>query len=114
MLAEALGEAGYTVITASDGRSGLEAFIAHADAVSAVVSDVAMPRMNGRDLLKEIRKINPEIPVLLITGQPVHTGATTDVTSAVRLLVKPFSPRILASAIREEIDQVRSRTHTTA
>jgi EAL domain-containing protein (putative c-di-GMP-specific phosphodiesterase class I) len=61
--------------------------------VSVVISDVAMPRMTGIELLRAIRNQDPDIPVILITGEPSLEGATSAIELGVfRYLRKPCRP----------------------
>jgi EAL domain-containing protein (putative c-di-GMP-specific phosphodiesterase class I) len=58
--------------------------------VSVVISDIAMPGMTGIDLLRAIRNHDPDIPVILITGEPTLEGATSAIELGVfRYLRKP-------------------------
>ncbi|MFH0992657.1 MAG: response regulator [bacterium] len=57
---------GYTVVEASDGDQGLEQF--QASEFAAAVVDYDMPGLNGIDLSKAIKKINPKFPILMITA----------------------------------------------
>ena len=61
-----LERAGYRVLTAADGASGLELFAAHP--VDAVVFDYAMPGMHGGEVAKKMRQIKPEVPILLLSA----------------------------------------------
>jgi PAS domain S-box-containing protein len=59
---------GFTVFTAADGVDGVEQFEAHADAIDAVILDLIMPRMGGEEALKAMRRIQPDVRVLLSSG----------------------------------------------
>lgn len=59
---------GYKVMCAADGVEGLELFHRHPGAFQAVILDVIMPRMNGTDLFAAIRRINPTIGVVVMSG----------------------------------------------
>jgi CheY-like chemotaxis protein len=61
-----LERAGYRVLTAADGASGLELFAAHP--VDAVVLDYAMPGMHGGQVARKMRQIKPEVPILLLSA----------------------------------------------
>lgn len=60
--------AGYTVLTAENGKEGVEKYRQHHGAIKAVVLDMAMPVMSGGEALAEMKKINPDIRVLLSSG----------------------------------------------
>jgi CheY-like chemotaxis protein len=59
---------GYSVLEAKDGVEALELFQHHRDVIRCVLSDLTMPRMNGWDTLTALRKISPEVPVILSSG----------------------------------------------
>jgi PAS domain S-box-containing protein len=61
-----LGAAGYDVLVAEDGPRGLESFRAHA--VDAAVLDYKMPGMMGDELGREMRRLRPNVPLLLVTA----------------------------------------------
>jgi DNA-binding response OmpR family regulator len=93
---------GYTVDAASDGLAGLEAV--RSGAPSAVVLDLRLPKMSGRDVCREIKSFAPALPVIILS-------AASDVTDKVSLLeigaddyvTKPFSPRELLARVRAAI-----------
>lgn len=60
--------AGYNVITAVDGRDGVEVFQAHAAEISVVLLDMTMPRLNGDEALKLMRQTEPNVRVILTSG----------------------------------------------
>jgi two-component system cell cycle sensor histidine kinase/response regulator CckA len=106
LLSESLDSDGYKVLTAMDGEEGLAMFIKHADGISLVVSDVAMPRMDGRNLARRIHKLNPEMPIIMMSGAPGELAAEVKGAALpVRILMKPFSPRVLTMAVRDELDR---------
>jgi CheY-like chemotaxis protein len=59
---------GLNVLTAEDGHAGLEVFRQHAGQLSAVVLDLTMPRMGGDEVFVEMRRIRPEVPILMSSG----------------------------------------------
>jgi PAS domain S-box-containing protein len=63
-----LGQMGFRVVEAADGVEAVEVFEEHRDRIRVVLCDVTMPRMGGWDTLAAIRRINPEIPVILTSG----------------------------------------------
>ncbi len=64
----ALIKAGYEVLTADDGQSAWKMFSRFHRELGAVLSDFRMPIMDGVQLLKQMRELNPGVPVLLLTG----------------------------------------------
>ncbi|MDA3885845.1 MAG: response regulator [Candidatus Delongbacteria bacterium] len=63
-----LTQCGYKVITACDGVEGLKLYQENHSQISAVILDMVMPKMNGKDTYIELKKINPNIKVLLASG----------------------------------------------
>lgn len=57
---------GYVVLTASSGREGLEVFASNA--IDAVILDYQMPDMNGEMVAAEMKKMNPPVPILMLSG----------------------------------------------
>lgn len=109
-LAEALRDIGHKVLTANDGKSGLAVFLQHADTISTVVWDAEVPRVGPEAGIAKVRALFPEMPIILLVGQEGGRVEDAEVLKpAVRLLAKPFSPRMLACTIREEIDRVSHR-----
>lgn len=84
-----LAQSGYQIDTAADGVEGLnKALNSHYD---LVLLDVMMPKMNGYDVCKNIRKSKPETPVLLLTAKGTINDKTTGFDSgADDYIVKPF------------------------
>ena len=73
-----LERAGYNVLTAVDGRSGLEIFINQP--VEAVVLDYSMPGMHGGEVAKRMRQAKPEVPILLLSA---YVGLPDEISSLV-------------------------------
>jgi CheY-like chemotaxis protein len=59
---------GFGVLEAKDGVEAVEVFRQHQDEIRCVLSDLTMPRMNGWDTLAALRKLSPDIPVILSSG----------------------------------------------
>ncbi len=72
LLMNGLEENGYQTMVAYDGLMGLRLFQAHT--FDLVISDIVLPKMDGFELTKEIRKSNPRIPILMLTA----LGSTND------------------------------------
>jgi two-component system, chemotaxis family, chemotaxis protein CheY len=92
-----LGEAAGPVIDVGDGVEALR--WVRADVVGLVISDVVLPRMDGRELRRAIREdaLHAHLPVLLISGEP---GAALPDGPADAILAKPFNARELLAAVR--------------
>jgi len=75
-----LERAGYRVLTAQDGAAGLQLF--SSEAVDAVVLDYSMPGMNGGEVADQMRRIKPDVPILLLSA---YLGLPQNVTRLVNL-----------------------------
>lgn len=87
------------VVEASDGVQALE--LIATQSFDVIVSDIAMPRLNGVALLSEVRKHDLEVPVVLMTGQPdVSTAMKAVEYGALLYLPKPIGIEALWEAVR--------------
>ncbi len=85
---------GYRVTTA---RDGVEALALHqADPAHLVITDFRMPLMDGGELLARVRAIDPDLPAILISANPVDAGPTL---ADVRFFAKPVSMHLLAETV---------------
>jgi CheY-like chemotaxis protein len=95
-----LTEVGFTVYTASNGIEGLELYRKLADKIELVITDVVMPKMGGRELFQEIKKIKPDADVIFMTGHPLtDEKALEELHGNVPILHKPFDFAILVKTI---------------
>ncbi|MGQ3360885.1 MAG: response regulator, partial [Phreatobacter sp.] len=99
----ALASRGYTVLEAGSGVEALEVMAEHGGTVDLVVSDVVMPEMNGPTLLGELRKTNPGIKVIFVSGY-AEEAFKNDLPEgqAFAFLPKPFSLKQLIEAVKEQ------------
>lgn len=63
-----LNEAGYEVLIAEDGRKGIELFKKHHNDIKLVLLDMVLPKKSGKDVYIEMKKIKPDVKVLLNSG----------------------------------------------
>lgn len=68
LLSTQIQRAGMEAITAENGKEAVDAFEANPD-ITVILLDLHMPVMNGSDAMQKIRKTNPIIPILAITGE---------------------------------------------
>jgi PAS domain S-box-containing protein len=87
---------GYRVIEAGDGADALEKYNAYQETIHAVILDVIMPKMNGKDAYREIRNKRPDARVLFTSSYPEDLVLQKGMLDApLPLLLKPFSSREL-------------------
>lgn len=100
-----LSRAGYTVITAEDGRLGLHLFRQRQNDIDAVLLDMTMPQLSGQETFKVMNELRPEVPVLLTSGYT--SGDTLDGFTADRrpagFIQKPYRPYELLKKIEDLI-----------
>lgn len=99
LLQKGLEENGYQTMVAYDGAMGLRLFCSHS--FHLVISDIILPKLDGFELCKEIRKSNPKIPVLMLTA----LGSTDDKldgfdAGADDYMTKPFDFRELTARVK--------------
>jgi PAS domain S-box-containing protein len=101
-LAQTLADLGYDVLVARDGNEAVETFRAHQAAVRAIVLDMVMPKRDGRSTYLALRRIKPDVAVLLMTGYALNEEAQAILDLGVRgFLPKPCSPEKLSVALAQ-------------
>lgn len=100
-----LRRAGYFVIAALNPGRALEQFRGNEfpSDVSAVITDHIMPGMNGAQFVRELRKVQPHMPVLVISG--LEEAEQDYAGLNVRFLLKPLSPDLLLSNLRFMLEE---------
>jgi DNA-binding response OmpR family regulator len=104
---------GYLVRSASDGVTGLQ--LARAERFDLLVVDVMLPRLGGLELIRELRRDDPDLPVLILSAK----GQETDKVAGLQLgaddyMVKPFSLKELLARIGALLRRPRARGATGA
>ncbi|HEX2328334.1 MAG TPA: PAS domain S-box protein [Candidatus Angelobacter sp.] len=98
--AELLKSLGYKVICAGSGLEALEK-AATTRSLDLVITDVVMPRMNGRQFADRLLEVSPETRLLFISGYADDVVLQTGVASGVPFLQKPYSVKQLATKVQE-------------
>jgi EAL domain-containing protein (putative c-di-GMP-specific phosphodiesterase class I) len=105
-VARTLERSGFTVLTAEDGARA--AALLAEQTFDVVLTDVAMPKMSGIELLRVARERDLEIPVLLMTGAPDVSSAIDAVRhGACEYIIKPFEGPKLVQLVRRAVDLSR-------
>jgi CheY-like chemotaxis protein len=103
-LRETLEMDAHLVTVVADGASGIEAFrnASSGAAFDAVITDLGMPRMDGRAVARAIKEISPATPVIMLTGWGQRPDAGSDAVPHVdRVIGKPPKLRELRSALAQ-------------
>ncbi len=95
---------GYSVLQAGSGADALKICEEHNGKISALVTDVIMPRMNGRQLAERAVCMQPNLKVLYISGYTDRVLDTQLLTPGTAFLQKPITPGTLTRKVRELLD----------
>lgn len=98
--ASALEELGFAPILAADGPSGLELFGRYRETIKVAVIDVMMPGMTGDEVLEALRRIDPALPVVLVSGFTERRLLKVALGPRTEFLQKPFHPDELMAVVR--------------
>jgi CheY-like chemotaxis protein len=110
-LKEGLQGLGYTVEGSVDPLKAIEMFSKNPRRFDLLITDMAMPGMTGETLIKKVKQIRADFPVILCTGFSERLdGKSPEEIGAAKRLFKPFDREELARAVREVLDGgVRSK-----
>lgn len=98
-LKEVLGDT-YNVYTASGGKEGVQKYLDIR--VDLILLDLAMPEMDGIEVLQRIREVNPWVPVIIMTGHSTIERAETAASLGVQgYIKKPFDSEVLKEKIKD-------------
>ena len=98
LVSDFLTRDGYEVIEAGDGEEAVEIFFQNKD-IAVILLDVMMPKMNGWDVCKEIRK-NSNVPIIMLTAKSDEASELNGFDcGADEYISKPFSPKILTARV---------------
>jgi CheY-like chemotaxis protein len=88
---------GYQVVVAADGQDALR-LLAEPSQVDLIITDICMPKMDGRELGLVLAECHPDIPILFISG---YADSVVPATLPGPLLPKPFTPTQLIVGVRQ-------------
>jgi two-component system cell cycle sensor histidine kinase/response regulator CckA len=107
---EILETLGYTILTAQDGTSAIELYKQSKKSIDLVILDMVMPEMSGGEVFDEIKKIDPEVKVLLSSGYSLNGQASRIINrGCVGFIQKPFTIRDISSQLRRIIDKQKTQ-----
>jgi PAS domain S-box-containing protein len=101
MTEEILGSSGYRVLTASGGREGVSIYARQGNMIHAVLVDMMMPQMDGLAVIQALRRMNPDVKILAMSGIPREGGDDPVQKMAQHFLSKPFTAATLLRALRD-------------
>ena len=100
---QVLQSEGLTVLSAADGEQGLAQFKKHTSEIDVVVLDLSMPRLSGEDLWREMRRLRPDIKVIVTSGNRPDAAAWLSEVSG--FVQKPFETADILDAMRKVLQE---------
>ncbi|MEM7352320.1 MAG: ATP-binding protein, partial [Acidobacteriota bacterium] len=94
---------GFEALVAEDGQRAVDLFSQHADRVKIVLLDMSMPGLDGEATYRELRRIRPEVKVILCSGHP-EERVLARFDGLAGFLEKPFGPEVLVQKIFEALE----------
>lgn len=108
LIAETLIESGFDVRTAASLGEATGVLDAQVDAIQAVITDINLGAgKRGWDVARQARELNPEIPIIYMTGDSGHEWPIHRVPKSV-LLTKPFAPAQVVVAVSHLLNQANA------
>jgi signal transduction histidine kinase len=102
LVRETLAAKGYRVVEADNGESGVAVAAKHQGKIDLVITDVVMPGMGGRELVKQLAQTRPETKVLYLSGYTEDAIVSEGtIESGAAFLQKPFTLQNLSRKVRE-------------
>ncbi len=96
---------GYGVVTASDGEEAVHVFECNSRDVSLVLSDLGLPKLGGKEVLKRIRHLDSSIKFIVASGYLDPKEKSDLLRCGVSdIISKPYTPKCLAKTVREVLD----------
>lgn len=111
-----LGFLGYRVLEAGDGQAALDMILRSGEKIDAVLLDIYMPKLSGRDTFKELRTVGNDIPVVVCSGFVIDPDEFMILSQGhpppVDIMLKPYSLDGLSKALGKAVQKAESREAT--
>ena len=101
---------GYRVMLAEDGQEAVGVYRREHPGIDLVILDLTMPRLSGRDTLRQLRQFDPEVRVLFSSGYSAEQIPETGKEGVLGFVNKPYRPQDLVREVRQALDQGRTKT----
>jgi DNA-binding NtrC family response regulator len=104
-----LSTLGYKMLIAQDGPTALKIYKESAGTIDLVMLDMVMPEMSGEDVFTELKKLDPQVKVLLSSGYSLNGRASKIISrGCVGFIQKPFTIREISNQLRQIFDAGKS------
>jgi CheY-like chemotaxis protein len=98
---------GYSVTTRTNSMEAIQTFLDAPDAFDLVITDMTMPHMTGTDLVQELIRARPDIPVILCTGFSEDMTEEKAMQLGIKaFMMKPLTRRGMATVVRDVLDRL--------
>jgi CheY-like chemotaxis protein len=98
---------GYQVLTATDGADAVGIYAQHRDEIAVVLTDMAMPIMDGAATVHALRRVNPAVKIIVASGLDANGGTTKGPTANVKyFLAKPYTAETLLRTMKKALEAV--------
>lgn len=101
LIPRVLSQLGYSVMALPTGRAAYERVVADNQPIDLIITDYDVPEMNGLQLAQQIETVNPQIPIIIVTGRKKPEGMDTAAANIKKLISKPYNKMTISRAIRE-------------
>jgi CheY-like chemotaxis protein len=111
-MAAILEEAGHELYYAKDGQVALEAHnhgVYYYNPLDLVITDIAMPRLNGLQLIRELRKRGRDVPIIAVSGVSADQLDLAENFGANFILYKPIDPEEFAATVEKALIPLNQR-----
>ena len=106
LLAQRLTSEGYSCVTANNGREALSHF--YKNTFSLIISDIKMPEMDGIELLKRVRDLNPKMMVIMVTAYPeIDMAVEAMRLGAYDFIIKPADLDLILLSVKKALEKKR-------
>jgi two-component system cell cycle sensor histidine kinase/response regulator CckA len=110
---DTLSSRGYKVFAASDPVEALDLFKRMSSEIALVITDIVMPKIDGRELIRQMRSFQPDVKILAVSGNMKYVAEKEDIKEIAGFLQKPFESRDLLAVIRRILDSSLKKPRTT-
>ncbi|MHC4873995.1 MAG: hybrid sensor histidine kinase/response regulator [Planctomycetota bacterium] len=101
-----LEDMGFNIISAENGKQALDIFKQNSKSIDLVILDMIMPEMNGKECFTKMKKISPEVKVILSSGYSRDTEVQSMVSEGLKGFIrKPFRTESLCETIKDALPQ---------